>query len=159
MPLANRATLGNMSPEFGSTAAIFPIDQETIDYLKFTGRNAEQVALVETYAKEQACGTTSHEPAFSEYLELDLSQVVPSIAGPKRPQDRIALSQAKSVFREQIPSYVGDGDGQQGYSKLDEVVDETFPASDPGRRPTATPTTCPRCSRPPRTPTAARATR
>lgn len=133
VPLANRATLGNMSPEFGSTAAIFPIDEETIDYLKFTGRNAEQVALVETYAKEQGLWhDPAHEPAFSEYLELDLSQVVPSIAGPKRPQDRIALSQAKSVFREQIPSYVGDGDGQQGYSKLDEVVDETFPASDPG---------------------------
>ncbi|OVF02061.1 Aconitate hydratase [Mycobacterium avium subsp. paratuberculosis] len=86
VPLANRATLGNMSPEFGSTAAIFPIDEETIDYLKFTGRNAEQVALVETYAKEQGLWhDPAHEPAFSEYLELDLSQVVPSIAGPKRP--------------------------------------------------------------------------
>jgi aconitate hydratase A / 2-methylisocitrate dehydratase len=134
VPLANRATLGNMSPEFGSTAAIFPIDQETIDYLKFTGRKEEQLALVETYAKEQGLWhDPKHEPAFSEYLELDLSTVVPSIAGPKRPQDRIALSDAKSTFREQILSYVdGDEDGQQGYSKLDESVDETFPASDPG---------------------------
>ena len=94
VPLANRATLGNMSPEFGSTAAIFPIDQETIDYLKFTGRKPEQVALVEAYAKEQGLWhDPEHEPVFSEYLELDLSEVVPSIAGPKRPQDRIVLSE------------------------------------------------------------------
>ena len=134
VPLANRATLGNMSPEFGSTAAIFPIDDETLSYLKFTGRTDEQLALVEAYAKEQGLWhDPKHEPAFSEYLELDLSTVVPSIAGPKRPQDRIALSEAKSTFREQILSYVdGDKDGQQGYSKLDESVEETFPASDPG---------------------------
>jgi len=133
VPLANRATLGNMSPEFGSTAAIFPIDQETIDYLKFTGRKPEQVALVEAYAKEQGLWhNPEHEPAFSEYLELDLSEVVPSIAGPKRPQDRIALSKAKATFREQIPNYVDGQDGKQQYSKLDEVVEETFPASDPG---------------------------
>ncbi len=133
VPLANRATLGNMSPEFGSTAAIFPIDEETISYLKFTGRKPEQLALVEAYAKEQGMWhDPNREPAFSEYLELDLSDVVPSIAGPKRPQDRIKLSEARSTFREQIHSYVGDGDGAQGYSKLDEVVEETFPASDPG---------------------------
>ncbi|WP_155769641.1 aconitate hydratase [Mycobacterium asiaticum] len=133
VPLANRATLGNMSPEFGSTAAIFPVDEETISYLKFTGRSEEQLALVEAYAKEQGMWhDPKHEPKFSEYIELDLSTVVPSIAGPKRPQDRIALSDAKSTFREQIPSYVGDGDGEQGYSKLDETVDESFPASDPG---------------------------
>jgi aconitate hydratase len=133
VPLANRATLGNMSPEFGSTAAIFPIDQETIDYLKFTGRKPEQVALVEAYAKEQGLWhNAEHEPAFSEYLELDLSEVVPSIAGPKRPQDRIPLSEAKSKFREQIPNYVGDDPDKKDYSKLDETVDETFPASDPG---------------------------
>lgn len=132
VPLANRATLGNMSPEFGSTAAIFPIDEETISYLRFTGRKPEQLALVEAYAKEQGLWhNPEREPAFSEYLELDLSEVVPSIAGPKRPQDRIALSAAKATFREQIPSYV-DGDGDQGYSKLDESVAETFPASDPG---------------------------
>jgi len=133
VPLANRATLGNMSPEFGSTAAIFPIDDETIDYLRFTGRNEEQVALVEAYAKEQGLWhDPKHEPEFSEYLELNLADVVPSIAGPKRPQDRIALSEAKSTFREQIPTYVGDDPDKKDYSKLDEAVDETFPASDPG---------------------------
>jgi aconitate hydratase len=134
VPLANRATLGNMSPEFGSTAAIFPIDEETIKYLKFTGRKPEQLALVEAYAKEQGLWhDPKHEPAFSEYLELNLSDVVPSIAGPKRPQDRIKLSDAKSTFREQIPHYVGDDPGKKEYSRLDEVVDETFPASDPGQ--------------------------
>jgi len=134
VPLANRATLGNMSPEFGSTAAIFPIDQETIDYLKFTGRKEEQLALVETYAKEQGLWhDPTHEPEFSEYLELDLSEVVPSIAGPKRPQDRIILSEARSTFRETIPNYVGDDSSTQEYSKLDQELDETFPASDPGQ--------------------------
>jgi aconitate hydratase len=134
VPLANRATLGNMSPEFGSTAAIFPIDEETISYLKFTGRSDEQLALVEAYAKEQGLWhDPKHEPAFSEYLELDLSEVVPSIAGPKRPQDRIALSDAKSAFRNTIPSYVGDDPDKKDYSKLDEELDETFPASDPGQ--------------------------
>jgi aconitate hydratase len=133
VPLANRATLGNMSPEFGSTAATFPIDQETIDYLRFTGRKEEQLALVEAYAKEQGMWhDPKHEPEFSEYLELDLSEVVPSIAGPKRPQDRIPLSNAKSAFREQIPNYVGDDPDKKDYSRLDESVDETFPASDPG---------------------------
>jgi aconitate hydratase len=133
VPLANRATLGNMSPEFGSTAAIFPIDDETIDYLRFTGRNEEQLALVEAYAKEQGLWhNPKHEPQFSEYLELNLADVVPSIAGPKRPQDRIALAEAKSTFREQIPTYVGDDPDKKDYSKLDEAVDETFPASDPG---------------------------
>ena len=96
VPLANRATLGNMSPEFGSTAAIFPIDEVTIDYLRLTGRSEEQLALVEAYAKEQGMWhDPEREPKFSEYLELDLSDVVPSIAGPKRPQDRIALSRRK----------------------------------------------------------------
>ncbi|BBX96048.1 aconitate hydratase [Mycobacterium lacus] len=133
VPLANRATLGNMSPEFGSTAAIFPIDEETIKYLKFTGRTPAQVALVEAYAKAQGMWhDPKHEPAFSEYLELNLSDVVPSIAGPKRPQDRIALAQAKSTFREQISNYVGDGSAPIRHTKLDEVVEETFPASDPG---------------------------
>ncbi|ORX09611.1 aconitate hydratase [Mycobacterium xenopi] len=133
VPLANRATLGNMSPEFGSTAAIFPIDQETIDYLRFTGRNEEQLALVEAYAKEQGMWhDPAHQPAYSEYLELNLSDVVPSIAGPKRPQDRIALSEAKSVFRKTLPNYVG-AHQVAPHSKLDEVVEETFPASDPGQ--------------------------
>ncbi|MFC4373719.1 aconitate hydratase [Nocardia halotolerans] len=126
VPLANRATLGNMSPEFGSTAAIFPIDEETIKYLRLTGRTDEQLALVEAYAKEQGMWhDADKEPAYSEYLELDLSTVVPSIAGPKRPQDRILLSESKSAFRSDIVDYVGD------YTALDEGVDETFPASDP----------------------------
>ena len=99
VPLANRATIGNMSPEFGSTCAIFPIDDVTLDYLRLTGRPDEQVALVEAYAKEQGLWhDPAREPAYSEYLELDLSTVVPSIAGPKRPQDRVALAQAKPAF-------------------------------------------------------------
>jgi aconitate hydratase len=100
VPLANRATIGNMSPEFGSTCAIFPIDAETLRYLKLTGRPPEQLALIEIYAKEQGLWhDPSQEAVYSEYLELDLSTVVPSIAGPKRPQDRIALSEAKTAFR------------------------------------------------------------
>ncbi len=107
VPLANRATLGNMSPEFGSTAAIFPIDEVTIDYLRMTGRSEEQLALVEAYAKEQGMWhDPEREPKYSEYLELDLSDVVPSIAGPKRPQDRIALTDAKIAFRKDIHNYV-----------------------------------------------------
>ena len=132
VPLANRATLGNMSPEFGSTAAIFPIDEVTIDYLRMTGRSEEQIALVEAYAKAQGMWhDPSSEPKFSEYIELDLSDVVPSIAGPKRPQDRIALNDAKSAFRKDIHNYVGDESGQTQYSNLDEAVEETFPGSDP----------------------------
>ncbi|HEX7321410.1 MAG TPA: aconitate hydratase AcnA [Mycobacterium sp.] len=115
VPLANRATLGNMSPEFGSTAAIFPIDAETIDYLRLTGRTEKQLALVETYAKAQGMWhDPAHEPAYSEYLELDLGTVVPSIAGPKRPQDRIELSEAKTAFRKDIHNYVADADAADG---------------------------------------------
>ncbi|MGV0718405.1 aconitate hydratase [Mycolicibacterium sp. XJ662] len=134
VPLANRATLGNMSPEFGSTAAIFPIDEETISYMRFTGRSDEQLALVEAYAKEQGMWhDPSREPRFSECIELNLSEVVPSIAGPKRPQDRIALTEAKSAFRRDIADYVADGEFNGEYSQLDEAIDETFPASDPVR--------------------------
>jgi aconitate hydratase len=130
VPLANRATLGNMSPEFGSTAAIFPIDEETISYLTFTGRKPEQLALVEAYAKEQGMWhDPKHEPAFSEYLELDLSTVVPSIAGPKRPQDRIALSDAKTAFRKDVHNYVEENHPAPE-TNLDEAVAESFPASD-----------------------------
>ena len=112
VPLANRATIGNMSPEFGSTAAIFPIDDETIDYLTLTGRPAEQVALVRSYAQAQGLWhDPAREPAYSEYLELDLSTVVPSIAGPKRPQDRIELTAAKASFRRAIGDYVSDDAG------------------------------------------------
>ncbi|BCK55810.1 aconitate hydratase [Nocardia wallacei] len=136
VPLANRATLGNMSPEFGSTAAIFPIDDVTIEYLKLTGRTDEQVALVEAYAKEQGLWhDADKEPAYSEYLELDLSTVVPSIAGPKRPQDRILLSESKTAFRKDIHNYTSDAESgpaaRTPHSKLDEAVEESFPASDP----------------------------
>ena len=106
VPLANRATIGNMSPEFGSTAAMFPIDEVTLDYLRVTGRAQEQIDLVEAYAKEQGLWhDPSIEPRFSEYLELDLATVVPSIAGPKRPQDRIVLSKAKESFEAVLPTY------------------------------------------------------
>jgi aconitate hydratase len=125
VPVANRATIGNMSPEFGSTCAIFPIDQNTLDYLSLTGRPREQLALVEAYAKEQGLW---HDPArqtrYSEELSLDLSTVVPSIAGPKRPQDRIALADAKTAFRDALPNYVPE-------TSLDNGLAGTFPASDP----------------------------
>ncbi|MGH3757057.1 aconitate hydratase [Actinophytocola sp.] len=132
VPLANRATIGNMSPEFGSTCAIFPIDAETIDYLRFTGRSAGQVALVEAYAKEQGLWhDPAQEAAYSETLELDLSTVVPSIAGPKRPQDRIALADAKPAFRGVLGDYVsGAAPDPLSESTVDEASAESFPASD-----------------------------
>lgn len=110
IPLANRATIGNMSPEFGSTAAMFPIDEETIKYLELTGRPQEQIDRVEAYAKAQTMWLEQdgEEPKFSEYLELDLSTVVPSIAGPKRPQDRILQSEAKEQFRKDLGNYTTD---------------------------------------------------
>ncbi|RLL69393.1 aconitate hydratase AcnA [Streptomyces sp. Z26] len=124
VPLANRATIGNMSPEFGSTAAMFPIDGETVNYLRLTGRSEQQLALVEAYAKAQGLWhDPANEPVFSEYLELDLATVVPSIAGPKRPQDRIALSDAKAKFGKDVRNYVSDAD-------QDEAGKESFPASD-----------------------------
>ncbi len=125
VPVANRATIGNMSPEFGSTCAIFPIDDETLTYLRLTGRSEAQTALVEAYAKEQGLW---HDPdrelVFSEELELDLATVVPSIAGPKRPQDRVALTDAKTSFRAVLGNYVADPEPNDG-------VADTFPASDP----------------------------
>src|SRR6187402_621362 len=128
LPLANRATIGNMSPEFGSTIAVFPIDQQTLDYLELTGRSAEQRALVEAYAKEQGLWhDPDAEPRFSERLELDLSTVVPSLAGPKRPQDRVSLSNAKESFRGALLDYVDEAGEEKGY---DESVAESFPASD-----------------------------
>lgn len=106
VPLTNRATIGNMSPEFGSTVAIFPIDEVTLDYLRITGRDKEQVDLVEAYTKAQGLWHDPNvEPIFSEYLTLDLSTVVPSIAGPKRPQDRIELSSSKSSFERDLKNY------------------------------------------------------
>jgi len=117
VPLANRATIGNMSPEFGSTAAMFPIDQVTLDYLALTGRDESLLALVEAYAKEQGLWhDPSREPSFSEYLELDLSTVVPSIAGPRRPQDRIEVSRAKDQFAADLPGYVQPGKEKQSVS-------------------------------------------
>lgn len=130
LPLANRATIGNMSPEFGSTIAVFPVDEETVNYLRLTGRSEEQLALVEAYAKAQGLWhDPSVEPRFSEKLELDLATVVPSIAGPKRPQDRIQVTEAKQAFRGALADYVSvdeTGD-EEGY---DEALAESFPASD-----------------------------
>ncbi len=135
VPLANRATIGNMSPEFGSTAAMFPIDDVTLDYLRLTGRDEQTVALVEAYAKEQKLWHDADlEPSFSEYMELDLGTVVPSIAGPKRPQDRILLSQAKSQFEKDILNYA-TADAAVSGDVVDLELDQTFPASDPGSVP------------------------
>src|SRR3954449_12205099 len=139
VPLANRATIGNMSPEFGSTCAIFPIDDVTLDYLRLTGRAPDHIALIEAYAREQGLW---HDPArearYSEYLELDLSTVVPSIAGPKRPQDRVALSEAKEAFRGALTDYATeelevdpDDAASTPRPSVDESVEETFQASDP----------------------------
>ncbi len=127
LPIADRATIGNMSPEFGSTCACFPIDAETLRYLAFTGRSPEQIALVEAYCRAQGLWHDEHseEPTFSETLELDLDDVVPSIAGPKRPQDRIALTDAQEAFRSALAGYVPEQDD------ADEAVAGTFPASDP----------------------------
>ncbi|WP_458041528.1 MULTISPECIES: aconitate hydratase [Bacteria] len=133
VPLANRATIGNMSPEFGSTAAMFPIDDVTIEYLRLTGRDEQAVALVEAYAKEQTLWhDASREPAFSEYMELDLSTVVPSIAGPKRPQDRILLSESKAQFAKDILNYATATTSE---SIVDLESQGSFPASDPGGAP------------------------
>jgi aconitate hydratase len=109
VPMANRTTIGNMSPEYGSTCAIFPIDEETLRYLRLTGRSDEQIALVQEYAKKQGMWhDPSVEPRFSQVVELDLSTVVPSISGPKRPQDRIALSDSKEAFEKVLPTYLSD---------------------------------------------------
>jgi aconitate hydratase len=127
LPLADRATIGNMSPEFGSTCAIFPVDAETLRYLEFSGRPKGQIELVETYCRTQGLWHDEHseEPTFSALIELDLEEVVPSIAGPKRPQDRIALSRSREAFHEALRGYVPDSDGD------DDALGGTFPASDP----------------------------
>ncbi len=111
LPLADRATIGNMSPEFGSTCAIFPIDAETLRYLEFSGRPKEQIELVEAYAREQGLwhDEDSEEPTYSETLELDLGDVVPSLAGPKRPQDRVSLTESKASFRVALEGMLPDG--------------------------------------------------
>jgi aconitate hydratase len=148
VPLADRATIGNMSPEYGSTCAIFPVDEETLNYLRFTGRPEETIALVEAYAKEQGMWhDPDAEPRYSERVELDLASVVPSLAGPKRPQDRVPLSEAKAMFRTALGDYattdVRAAQPQPGVPAqdnppgtrakgVDEVSAESFPASDPG---------------------------
>jgi aconitate hydratase A / 2-methylisocitrate dehydratase len=127
LPLADRATIGNMSPEFGSTCAIFPIDAETLRYLEFSGRSKERIELVEAYAREQGLwhDEDSEEPTYSETLELDLADVVPSVAGPKRPQDRVALTESKASFRMALEGMMPDSDNGN-----DEAIEESFPASD-----------------------------
>jgi len=141
LPLADRATIGNMSPEFGSTCAIFPIDTETLRYLGFSGRPAETIELVEAYAKEQGLwhDEDAEEPTYSETLELDLGTVVPSLAGPKRPQDRVSLTESKASFRFALEEYLpgeeptigSPGGARAGQGEIDEGVEDTFPGSDP----------------------------
>ena len=149
VPLEHRATIGNMSPEYGSTCAIFPIDAETLRYLRFTGRAEEQVALVEAYAKEQGLWhEPDHEPRYSEHVELDLGTVVPSLAGPARPQDRVPLDRSKGLFREALGAYLeervggADRDRKPGVPSqalpfdvaqgtAEDASAESFPASDP----------------------------
>jgi aconitate hydratase len=133
LPLADRATIGNMSPEFGSTCAIFPIDAETLRYLAFSGRPQELIDLVEAYAKEQGLWHDEHaeEPTYSDTVELDLSTVVPSLAGPKRPQDRVSLTEAKDSFRASLSDLVGQDVSEEIADAHDEAVAESFPASDP----------------------------
>jgi aconitate hydratase A / 2-methylisocitrate dehydratase len=130
--LADRATLGNMSPEFGSTCAIFPVDAETLRYLDLTGRPTETIELVDAYAREQGMfhDASTPDPVFSDLLELDLGEVVPSIAGPKRPQDRVPLSHAKQSFLEAMAEFDPDAAVQMGNGR-DEAIEESFPASDP----------------------------
>ncbi|MFN8160201.1 MAG: aconitate hydratase [Solirubrobacterales bacterium] len=135
LPLADRATIGNMSPEFGSTCAIFPVDAETLRYLELTGRPSEAIELVEAYARQQGMfhEEGSPDPLFSETLELDLGDVEPSIAGPKRPQDRIPLSRARAAFAEALAELAPGASAPQGYggNAVDEAGRESFPASDP----------------------------
>jgi aconitate hydratase len=132
LPLADRATIGNMSPEFGSTCAMFPIDAETLRYLAFSGRSKERIEIVEAYAREQGLwhDADSEEPTYSETLELDLGEVVPSLAGPKRPQDRVSLTESKASFRIALQDMVGDDEEHEHHGN-DEASDESFPASDP----------------------------
>jgi aconitate hydratase len=130
LPLADRATIGNMSPEFGSTCAMFPIDAETLRYLEFSGRTKERIEIVEAYARAQGLwhDEDSEEPTYSETLELDLGDVVPSLAGPKRPQDRVSLTESKASFRLALEDLLPE---PPQYKGVDEEAEESFPASDP----------------------------
>ncbi len=132
LALADRATIGNMSPEFGSTCAVFPIDAETLRYLEFSGRPADRIALVEAYAREQGLWHDEHseEPTFSEVLELDLGDVVPSLAGPRRPQDRVSLTEAKGSFRLALEDFLPEA-GRDENGDGEDAAADTFPASDP----------------------------
>ncbi|HEX4563486.1 MAG TPA: aconitase family protein, partial [Solirubrobacteraceae bacterium] len=131
LPVADRATIGNMSPEFGSTCAIFPIDAETLTYLELSGRSPEQIRLVEAYAKEQGLwhDAGSDRPTFSAELELDLATVEPSLAGPRRPQDRVPLAQARATYRHALADFAPGASVE--CDSQDEGVAESFPASDP----------------------------
>ena len=137
LPLADRATIGNMSPEYGATCGIFPVDKETLRYLEFTGRPPDRVALVEAYCKEQGMFRDSswEDPTYSDTLELDLGEVVPSLAGPKRPQDRVALTDAKSSYAAAVVELLpgqGDPDHHEfANGTADEASRQSFPASDP----------------------------
>src|SRR4051812_17898934 len=133
LPVADRTTIGNMSPEFGSTCAIFPIDAETLRYLEFTGRPKELIDLVEAYTKEQGLwhDDNAEDPTFSDAIELDLSDVVPSLAGPKRPQDRVSLSESKEGFRAALAEMIGEDAEEQVADAHDEAIAESFPSSDP----------------------------
>ncbi len=159
VPLADRATIGNMSPEYGSTCAIFPVDDETLAYLRLTGRPAHDVALVESYAKRQGLWhDPAAEPRFSQTLELDLSTVVPSLAGPKRPQDRVPLDRARAMFRTALADYATTNPVEPGRKAgvspaadaatdsagIDEASAESFPASDPASPGRADPADAPR---------------
>src|SRR5699024_7569539 len=129
VPLANRGTLGNMSPEYGSTCAIFPIDDETLSYLRLTGRDEHKIKLVEAHAKEQGLWhDTDHEPDYSQIVELDLSTVEPSLAGPKRPQDRVPLRIAPKAVSALL---AGETQEEAVRGSLDESSAASFPASDP----------------------------
>ena len=133
LPLADRATIGNMSPEFGSTCAIFPIDAETLRYLEFSGRPNELIELVEAYAREQGLwhDENSEEITYSDEIALDLADVVPSIAGPKRPQDRVSLTESKGAFRMALDDVLPDADDDDGGGGEDGSLSDSFPASDP----------------------------
>lgn len=146
VPMANRATIGNMSPEYGSTCAIFPIDDETLRYLKLTGRTDEQIALVESYSKKQGLWhDPSLSPRFSEHIELDLSTVVPSIAGPKRPQDRISLTNSKEALAKILPSYLSD---KSSKTPIDIKVNQTVTTIKNGDVVIASITSCTNTSNP-----------